>query len=511
MHLKFANCLPLVHALAGAIVVMASTSASAAPIFVNGLTIPATSTDRSGDANSANGNRFGAFSDIYYDPKRNEWWALSDRGPGGGVISYETRVQRFTLDVNLMTGAISNFAVQQTFKFTGANGQAMNGLRPSPAGTLGNALDPEGFAVNPKNGKFLVADEYGPSVYEFNRNGTLSRTFATPANLVPKVSGTVNYVAGRGDGLNAGRQDNRGFEGIAVSPDGSRAYAILQDPLVNEPVFDINANNGRRGRNLRIVEFDTATGQSTRQLAYQLESIATLNAAIPGTANDFGATQQGRNIGVSSIVAINAHEFMVIERDNRGVGVDPAVDGLPIGEKRVYRIDITGATDISSTPLGSALPAGVVPVAKQALPFIDLAANSVLPNSRVAEKWEGLTIGPRLTDGGYLLLAGTDNDYSVTQNNADVQFDIYTDFMGGFIQCGLDSVIGCTLTTDGTTPATLTPDYSLLPSVLHAYRVSAADFATFVQVIPAPATPALLLAGLGMMGFFVRRKPTAAS
>ncbi len=497
MTTRTANFVPCA-ALAGAFAFCAAAPALAAPTFVNGLTIPATFTDLSGDPNSANGNRFGAFSDIYYDAKRNEWYALSDRGPGGGVISYETRVQRFTIDVNPASGAISNFHVLQTFKFTGANGQAMNGLRPNPAGTLGNALDPEGFAINPKNGKFLVADEYGPSVYEFNRNGTFSRAFATPANLVPKVSGAVDYVAGRGDGLNAGRQDNRGYEGLAVTPSGAKAYAILQDPLVNEPP----PNNGRTSRNLRIVEFDTATGLSTRQFAYQLESIAALNA---GLANPFAANQQGRNIGVSSIVAINDHEFMVIERDNRGIGVDPSVDALQIAEKRVYRIDITGATNISNIPIGAVLPSGVVAVAKQPLPFVDLAANSVLPNGRVAEKWEGLTVGPRLADGSYLLLAGTDNDYSVTQNATNTQFDIYTNFGGGFIQCALDSTSACTL-VDGITGAALTPDYSLLPSVLHAYRVSPAEFATFVRAVPAPATLPLLLLGLAALGVATRRR-----
>ena len=51
----------------------------------------------------------------YYDPNRNEWWALSDRGPGGGLMSYDTRVQRFTLDVDMGTGAISNFMAKQLF------------------------------------------------------------------------------------------------------------------------------------------------------------------------------------------------------------------------------------------------------------------------------------------------------------------------------------------------------------------------------------------------------------
>ena len=81
-------------AAAVALALTSGTPAMATPDFVNGLTIPASTTDLSGDPNSIN-QRLGMFSDIYYDPNRNEWWALSDRGAGGGTLPYDTRVQRF--------------------------------------------------------------------------------------------------------------------------------------------------------------------------------------------------------------------------------------------------------------------------------------------------------------------------------------------------------------------------------------------------------------------------------
>ena len=138
--------------------------------------------------------------------------------------------------------------------------KALNGLNPgvlngNPA-TLGRSFDPEGLVIDPRTGHLIVSDEYGPSVYEFSRKGTLLRVFETPANLIPRIvsanSSVVNYVADRDGGVNAGRQDNRGFEGIAITPDGRRLLAVLQDPLMNEP----GPNNGRNGRNVRIVVFD---------------------------------------------------------------------------------------------------------------------------------------------------------------------------------------------------------------------------------------------------------------
>ena len=145
--------------------------------------------DRSGGTD-ANTGRVGYFSDIYYDPARGHWWALSDRGPGGGALHYETRVQRFRLKIDRATGAISGFKILKTVIFKDESRNPLDGIAPNPTNVLGNAFDPEGFVVHPKTGHFLVSDEYGPSLYEFNRRGMRVRTFTIPANLIPRNAAT---------------------------------------------------------------------------------------------------------------------------------------------------------------------------------------------------------------------------------------------------------------------------------------------------------------------------------
>ena len=471
---------PLVLALCA----LLSAPVLAAPSFVNGIAIPGQQLDLSGT--SVNDGRVGFFSDIYFDPNRGDWWGLSDRGPGGGFLSYATRVQRFTFGYDGTTGAITpgSFQILETVKFTNATG-ALNGSAPSPASALGNAFDPEGLVISPRNGNLLVSDEYGPSLYEFNRSGELVRAFNTPANLIPRNSGTgtPNYADDTGN--NAGKRTNRGFEGLAISPDGQYTFAMLQSAMLDE--------GGGNGVYNRIVKFDNLTGNAVAQYAYKME-----------------AASQGR--GISALVAINDHEFMVLERNNRGVGV--GAEATP-PNKKVFLIDTDGATDVSAEVLptlaGDPLPAGLVPVTKVSTTFMDLAANTLAElGNKVPEKWEGLTVGPKLSDGSYLILAGTDNDYSVTQNSTGAQFDVYfrftdADAFASSIQCPLGETTGCFLTAGGAA-ATLTDEYHLLPGVLYAYKASAADLAGYTQPVPEPQTCAMLLAGLGLLGVMARRR-----
>ena len=93
--------------------VLTAASATAQPAFVNGIVIPANTVDATG-VPGANQGRFGHFSDLYYDPVREEWWALSDRGPGGGLLDYATRLQRSEVTLDPFSGAIRRFKIKET-------------------------------------------------------------------------------------------------------------------------------------------------------------------------------------------------------------------------------------------------------------------------------------------------------------------------------------------------------------------------------------------------------------
>jgi hypothetical protein len=456
---RAAVALALGFVLAGA---QAGTLAGAS--FVNGIAIDGGALDLSTGTPAE--RRLGFFSDLYYDPQRGEWWGLSDRGPGGGLLSYETRVQRFTIDI-AANGAVSNFRVAQTIRFNDA-GQAFNGIAPSPGSVLGRAFDPEGLVVHPRSGNLLVSDEYGPSLVEFDRSGNLVRRYDTPANLVPRnaATGTPNYAADTGN--TAGKRTNRGFEGLAIGPDGRYAYAMLQSAMLDE--------GGGNGRYARIVKFDTETGAAVAQYAYLMDTAG-----------------QGR--GVSALVALGGERFLVLERNNRGVGVGSA---LATADKLVYEIDLAGAADVSNTALPASGSGFAGAVSKSAARLALHADTLAALGNKSPEKWEGLTVGPALGNGQFLLLAGTDNDYSVTQSGSGEQFDVWFRFAdadpyASSIQCPIGTTSGCLLTSNNA-PATLdTTQYALLPGVLHAYSASLPGYSA---PVPEPAT--LLSMALGL-------------
>ncbi|AGY59314.1 esterase-like activity of phytase family protein [Gloeobacter kilaueensis] len=484
-----------------------SAPAWAEPALVNVLTVPGNATDLTPvppGTNSANINRLGGFgSDLVYaksDPANNQptgtpgvrrfvFYGEPDRGPGGGVISYENRIQKFTLDIDLKTGAISNFQLVKTIPLTiqspnttvggltFASGTAFNGLNPSldplngnPA-ILGRSLDSEGLAVL-TDGSFIVSDEYGPSIYRFDAGGAFIGAFDVPSavsgvnlapNLLPKIAdGSLNYVNGRSDdpALTFGRQDNRGFEGFTIA--GNTAYALLQDPLVNEG----SSSDGRNSRNIRLSKFDLTSGTNLAQYVYPLESLATINARVP--SDPFKTNQQGRSIGISAITPLPNGQLLVLERDNRGIGVDDPTGSTPVSTKRVYKIDTRFATDVSTTSLVGidALPdnptGGIIPVIKTPTVF-DLLGLLQAAGQVVPEKIEGLAVGPALADGSLVVIAITDNDFSVTQDDNDVQFDVCVDAPA--------------YTTSSEVPidAPCPSGQSLIPTFIYSFKINARE------------------------------------
>lgn len=246
-------------------------------------------------------------------------------------------------------------------------------------------LDPEGIRVSNDLRRVYVTDEYGPYVYEFDRlTGRRTRAFTLPPKFA--ISNLNSVGALEISGNTTGRVTNKGMEGLAITPDGDTLVGAMQSPLIQD-------GGDVKGGVARIVTIDLRTGR-THEYAYQLDN--------------------GVKTTISEIVAINNHEFLVDERDSKGLADDSAA-----GFKRLYRINLQGAFDVSRL-------AGAANLAPHAVPkqlFLDvvavLTASGMSPFD-IPAKLEGLAFGQDVTIGGQIrhtLYLANDNDYSPVVTN----------------------------------------------------------------------------------------------
>jgi hypothetical protein len=122
---------------------------------------------------------------------------------------------------------------------------------------------------------------------------------------------------------------------------------------------------------------------------------------------------------VNEILAVNEHEFLVIERDGRA--------GALAQFKKIFKIDIAGAVPATDIRAVAALPTtgvppGVVPVTKAIfLDLLDPAFGLAGPRSRRRSRGSPR---PGLPDGRHLLIVTNDKDFILAQPNRFLAFAI---------------------------------------------------------------------------------------
>jgi hypothetical protein len=335
----------------------------------------------------------GLGSGIAYSGYGDTYFAVPDRGPAGGKTSYINRLYR--LDIRLTRLAENRYRVEPTLKGTQLlgteDGHHFTGRADAFDATnspRGLRLDPEGIRVGACGNRAYLCDEYGPHLYEIDlHSGRRLRSLPIPQKFL--IDWPSAEPREERDRNLSGRQTNRGFEGVAITPDGTRLLAVVQQPLSQDGALD--SDKKPLGVNCRILEIDTETG-ALREFVYPMDR----------------ATN-----GLSEILAINGHEFLVIEHDAKA---EPETTF-----KKIFRIDLAEATDVRAIPRLPASGATVAdggenreirPVRKTL--FVDLLTAGI-PN--IPEKVESLAFGPDLEDGRHSLIVGVDNDFSRTLPN----------------------------------------------------------------------------------------------
>lgn len=474
-----ARITPLVAALVG---VFALPTAHADIGLIAQGSISGSATDLSGLSgpleNGVAGNLLGGIGSGLAWAGGNTFLALPDRGPNAvswnasldDTSSYVARFQTLQLGLTASAGGALPFTLAPTLSATtllssatplsyGVGGTtllpntasrsyfsgrsdnfnpALSSLNPNNA-----RLDPEGIRVSADGKSVFISDEYGPYVYQFDRaTGQRIKSFALPTNL-----GIGNLSANGSteiSGNTSGRVANKGMEGLAITPDGKTLVGFMQSPLIQD--------GGDGGRANRIVTIDIATG-ATKEFAYD---------------NRVGS----KNYNSSEMLALNDHQFLVLERDGKGLG-----DGSATAFKSIYLVDLNGAVDVS----GLSGEAALLAKAPTKTLFLDLKAalNAAgIDSSHIPAKLEGLAFGSDVVVNGVL----THTLYVANDN----------DFLGNV--GGLDN-----------------------PNQWFVFGVTDADLANVggnfvaqqISTVPEPQTWALMLGGLGVLGWARRRSGRA--
>lgn len=367
------------------------------------------------------GVALGGLSDLFVTAADAEGivaWTLTDRGPNGIAPGPPKRRTLLAADfaptaIRLRLPTEGGPTVEAMLPLAGASGQPLSG-RPNGVGRdepildastgveVGpdpNGVDTEGIVVLP-DGSFWVCEEYRPSLLRVSAEGHVVERHV-PEGI--DLAGADTRVIADLPAAYGKRRDNRGFEGLALSPDKKRLCVILQSPL-DHPV----KKAGKQTGNVRLLVADAATGSPVAEHLYRLGDPADARWATAGAPPADGK--------LCCLAALADGTLAVLEQDDTGLlrlyHADPraATDTLP----RTRRGDapaletIVDLTAAGITPLGKTLLADLTPLVPRLRQ--DVFGAEAAGRGGPTLKIEGLAV----LDAGRVLLIN-DNDFAVPE------------------------------------------------------------------------------------------------
>lgn len=324
------------------------------------------------------GVEFGGISGIDRAADGSYWAIADDRGGERGT----PRFYNLSLD----------------YDAAGFNGVTINSQtymqRPDGTTFPSNArtVDPEGIRVAPNGNLYWssegnwnanAASRYQPFVREMTTSGAFVREFATPA--------MYNYV----DNATTGGRNNKLFEALTVTPDGT-IYTANEDALVQDgPLTSIS-----NGSVVRLTALDPVSGAAGAQYAYELPPIPV--DAAPGAP--FGPDN-----GLPELLAISDTQFIAIERAF-AFGVGNTI--------RLTLAEVTAeTTDVSN--FASLAGADYTPMRRTLLLEMPITYEGI-----TLDNIEGVSWGKTLANGNRTLVLVADNNFSATQSTQFIALEI---------------------------------------------------------------------------------------
>jgi hypothetical protein len=321
-----------------------------------------------------------------------------------------------------------------------------DGFGGSGKGDKRISIDAEGLVLA-NDGGFWVSDEYGPYVYKFSASGRMELAIQPPQAYLPRRNGTLSFSANspplynpsevpNPEDTDSGRDNNQGFEGLTISPDGKTLYTLIQSSLDQE--------GGPKKQNrapARLLAYDI----SGKTPQYIHEWVVMLPKYYDYTSSD--ASKANKVASQSEIHQLPNGDFLILTRDS-GFGHGQAESRSVYRQADIFSVlnsnssvtDFKGQSDYDTATGAIAsskgvLKAGITPA--EYCSFLDFNVNSELAKFRLHnggaqdqyllnEKWESLALVPvKPSQDGvhhkpgreqeYFLFSMSDNDF-ITQN-----------------------------------------------------------------------------------------------
>ena len=237
-----------------------------------------------------------------------------------------------------------------------------------------------------------------PALTQYGRDGNFIRVLPVRDRYVPEPTGQQTK----------GARGNAGFESVTLSPDGERLFAGVESALVQ----DGEPANFTAGTDTRLLEYVPRRDhfEPAREFVYRLE---------PVFKPSYEAGVFLIN-GLADLLAVDRTTLLALER---GYVEQKDRPGHGLNQIRIYRIALTGATDVSALDSIKG-HSEIVPVTKTLILDLAQAQGLSAELGQSLDNFEGMAFGPRLPDGRATLLLVSDDNFSAAQRTWFLWFAI---------------------------------------------------------------------------------------
>lgn len=324
------------------------------------------------------GTIIGGLSGIDYDAEKNLYYLICDDG------SKINPARFYTATIAINDKGIDSVEFIDVTALLKPNGNVYSNA----------SVDPEAMRFQPRTKELYWSSEgertlksegavlVDPFVRVASTNGKYKDSFALPSNMHMQKS-------------EHGPRNNGTFEGLAFDKDYKSLYVSVEEPLYEDgPRAATNDSTAW----VRILKFDAVSKKPVAQYAYQIDAVA--HEPIPASAFKIN--------GISDILWLGENKLLVVERSFS--------TGISSNTIKLYVADLVRATDVSNiVSLQNNLT--IQPVTKNLLLNMDSLGMTI-------DNVEGVTFGPRFSNGHQSLIFITDDNFSATQKTQFLLFEI---------------------------------------------------------------------------------------